>query len=351
MVIICTILIACSDERDTTSKEETVEYELEKKGNIKLEGAQPMFGKFKEHFEISKDESYLFFADRMLDQLFVFDSVGRHVSVIGERNKGPKGLVELSDFTVKDNNEVVIYDAAQRFLKTFDLSGKIINSVNFLQTSPISAFELAWYNDKIITSVVENKFVENPQNSKLVGLFNTDGKLDSLFGKHDPFTTDNNNFSIKSVISIDKERGVLYTNLKKSPFVQIYDMQTFERISYLGIETNNFRIPEKEIYMGLSIPEINKRSENVSSIVGIFTTECCVIQHMQVLTKEWFETVDFSKKENILILYNKETLEFIKEMPVDYILGTVSNNKLYFIEDLDPDNYTVGVYELVKSKK
>ncbi|MDR9419071.1 hypothetical protein [Gracilimonas sp.] len=45
-----------------------------------------------------------------------------------------------------------------------------------------------------------------------------------------------------------------------------------------------------------------------------------------------------------------ETKEFLGEIHTPYTLGTVHKNQLYMIEDFNPDNFILGIYELVENE-
>ena len=84
----------------------------------------------------------------------------------------------------------------------------------------------------------------------------------------------------------------------------MFSKDTFQQIDYFGENTENFSIPEKEVHANLPISEIKKRSSGSSVMAGIYGTENFIVAHMQILTDEFFDTIDFTKKENILVLYD-----------------------------------------------
>lgn len=323
---------------------------LKKVNDVVLDNSKPLYGKFVEQFRINKTGDIWLFAERNQDRIFAFDKQGRFMNVLGERGKGPKGIMHVSGFDINSKNEVIIYDAAQRMLKVFDLKGELILSNTFLSDGKlfVHPYGIYTFKDHLLFSVTELKFIHEPHKSKLLALTDYEGTVDTVFGMHDNFTIDDNTYSAENNILIT--HNSIYTNSVGSPYLQIYNSNTFQQTDYFGEKSASFSIPEKEVHGRLPISEVIKRSTGSSVTTGLYSTEHFIILHMQILTEEFFETTDFSSKKNILVLYDIKTKKFIKEIPVPHTLGAVNNNKLYFIEDFNPDNYTIGIYELIPKK-
>lgn len=329
-----------------------VEISIGKTGSVILDESEPLFGKFHENFRINNTGEFWVFADRIQNKLFVFNKEGEFVSMIGERGRGPNGILSIGGFDINEENEVLIYDSSQRMLKKFNLEGDLINSVNFFDDVEFgtTALEMHSHKNKLLFSIIESQYGREPHKSKLLAFVDYSGVVDTVFGMHDPFAQEDNHYSFQNRIAWGKNENQIFTNLTSSPYIQMYDGNNYQQIDYFGESTKSFSLPGKEIHPSLPILEVIERSTNTSANLGLYLTEEFVIQHMQILTEEWFEMTDFSLKENILVIYDKKTREFVQELSVEHTLGAVQNNQLYFIEDFNPDNYTIGVYEL-KSEK
>ena len=319
---------------------------LTKVDSVVLSNSEPLFGKFVEQFRINEEGDTWIFAERNQNRIFAFDTLGQFINVVGERGKGPKGIMHVSGFEINSENQIIIYDAAQRMLKIFYLNGELIQSNTIFSEGELWAHPYSVNNFKdrlLIIPVTESEFIREPHKSNLLAIVDYGGNVDSVFGKHDKFTTEDNSYSAENTILIDS--NFIYTSSVGSPYIQMYNNETFQQVDYFGENTKIFSIPEKEVHANLPISEINKRSSGSSVMVGIHGTENFVVNHIQILTDEFFDTIDFTKKENILVLYDKKTRKFIKEIAIPYTLAAVNNNKLYMIEDFDADNYTIGVYK------
>jgi len=350
-IVFLVLLVSCSEKETNSTENEVININHLK--SVVLKQSKPLFGKFYERFKITGDGEYWIFVDRMRDKIFVFDKEGQYINTISESGRGPRGIVSIDGFDVNENNEVFIYDASQRMLKIYTLDDELISSNNFLEkvnfgTTPL---EMLWYEGKVLTSIIENEFMFEPQNSKVLALIKTDGEIDTVFGRFDPFAEHDNTYSFFNNITIDDSSNVVFTSLSSSPFIQVFDLNNFSKESYIGAKNSTFKVPEKEISANLSIDEVNRRSVNTSRAVNLFLTDDYIVQHIQTLTEEWFLTTDYSSKANSLIFYDRITGEIVQEVPVEHSLGSVRDDKLYFIEDFNPDNYTIGVYEIVTDQK
>lgn len=344
--LICLLSASCSEKERGNNVQRNIELINQK--SVTLELPDPLFGKFYEEFRITEDSKKWIFADRIRERVYVYDNNGAFLNTIGDRGKGPRGIVRVAGFDVKNNDEVFVYDPSQRLLKLFSIEDSLIHTAEFLEGGKIGTtpFGMLWYKDNIVATIIENEYIYEPDQSKLLSIINTDGSVDTLFGKFDPFAREDNSYSFANVMAVDDQSGLVYTNLQFSPHIQVYNLESTEKVDYINADLQNFNLPEQEITPHLSIPEINKRSVNTTLVANVFLTEKYIVQHIQVLTDEWYKAADYSEKDNILAIYDRQNHHLVDELNTDYTLGAVQDNKLYFIEDFNPDNYTIGIYKL-----
>lgn len=347
LVGIIYILPACYSNKE--SRIEKSSLELVKVDSVTLKQGGKLFGEFFEQLKITSDGKYYLFSERIKNQIFVFKSTGSFYTTIGEEGRGPKGLLEVTGYDINKYNEVLVFDSSQRMLKVFGLEGNLLKSTKILEgvTYNPTANNILWYNDKILATVYDTEVGLETHKSKLIGLINIDGSLNTVFGRFDSFSKQDNQLAFNTLIALDEKNDLAYSNLQTSPYFQVYDLASKKRILYGGHQTKSFNIPSKEINPHMPLSKKFELSENTSGIMHIFLTDHYFVQHMQILTEEWFKTVDYTKKKNVLVVYDRETNEFVEEIPVKHTLCAVQNNKLYLIEDFAPDNYTIGIYELV----
>lgn len=344
--LISLLSASCSEKERGNNVQRNIE--LIKQKSVTLELSDPLFGKFYEEFRITEDSEKWIFADKISDRVYVYNHDGSFLNTIGDRGKGPRGIVRVGGFDVNDDSKVFVYDPSQRMIKIFSIDDSLSHSSQFLKGAEFGStpFEITWYKDRILTTIIENEHIYEPAQSKLLSVVTTDGIVDTLFGTFDPFAKEDNSYVFFNELTIDHHSGLVYTNLRMSPNIQVFDPETKNRVDYISADLKSFVLPDQEITPHLSIPEINKRSVNTTLVANVFLTEKYIVQHIQVLTDEWYKTADYSEKDNILAIYDRQNHHLVDELNTDYTLGAVQDNKLYFIEDFNPDNYTIGIYKL-----
>lgn len=349
-IFLLSFVIGCSSGESEIS---TNEVDIIKVDSVLLQQGEEIFGKFFEQIKITEDKDYFLFSDRIRNQVFVFKSDGTFFSVIGVNGRGPKGILSVSGYDINKNNEVFIYDSMQRMLKVFDLKGNLLHSTEFLERETFNptANNLRWYNNKIVATIYDTDVRFETHKSRLIGLIDTSGTAEAIFGRFDEFSQEDNNLAFNTVIALDEGTDLAYTNLQTSPYFQIYDLNRKVLIGREGHNTENFNIPERELTPSMPISEKFKHRANTSAVAHIFVTDKYIIQHMQILTEEWFDTMDYSSKDNFLIIYDKRSLELIQEVSVPSTPIGAHDNQIYFIEDFNPDNYIIGIYEIVTNQK
>lgn len=319
--------------------------------SVSFSAGEKLFGKFFEQIKITNDQEYLAFAERIKNQVFIFNSKGNLHGVIGESGKGPKGIVQIYGFGFNNSNQVYILDSGQWLLKVFDLKGNLIYSTPFFEevTLQPSPFSISWYKGGFVVPIFEKKYIKKPEKSDLIALVNKNGIPIKTIGTQDPFTSKDNRTSFFSEMALDSVNDLAYSNLQSSPYYQIHDLRSGEKVGMGGKVTKNFNLVEEEIKANSTIQTKKSGLEETSVNRRIFLTNEYVIQQRQTLTKEWFETSQYNSKKNYLVFYSKETNEFLGEISVPFTPIGEHGSKLYLVEDFNPDNYKIGIFEIAEN--
>ena len=343
--------IACTSENGTKDSIP----ELVKVDSLVLQpDSLHLFGMFYEDFKINTQGNKLAFYDRIKEKVFVFDRKGQFKQVYGENNKGPNGILNVAGYDFISSGNIAILDMRQQLLKIFGQNGEVIKSSPVFEDEKFfySGSEFLIYKDEIYLPIVDGNFYNNPNpdSSSLIGKLDLNGNFIKTFGKYDPFLGIDNQYMLDNNFDITNT-GIIYTNLSSSYNIRYYDLNDYSYLGSFGVQFPSFSLPKKEVKLNLPISEINKRMTGTSTTYSIHSTENYFVQHVQVLTEEWFENVNNEDKDNLLVLYDMETKELLGEIHTSYTLGTVHKNQLYMIEDFNPDNYTIGIYELVTKEQ
>ncbi|MDR9419072.1 hypothetical protein [Gracilimonas sp.] len=301
-VILLIVGTACNSENGV---KETLPKLVKVDSLILQPDSQHLFGMFYEDFKINEQGNNLAFYDRIKEKVFVFDRKGRFVQVYGENNKGPNGILNVAGYDFISNGNIAILDMQQRLLKIFDQNGEVIKSSPVFEDEKFfySGLEFLIYKDEIYLPIIDSKYYNNPNpdSSSLIGKLDLNGNFTKTFGKYDPFLSTDNQYMLDSNFDITNA-GIIYTNLSSSYGIRYYDLNDYSYLGSFGVQFPSFSLPKKEVKLNLPISEITKRMTGASTTYSIHSTENYFVQHVQVLTEEWFENVNNENKENLLVL-------------------------------------------------
>ncbi|MFU8811687.1 MAG: hypothetical protein ACNA78_01900, partial [Balneolaceae bacterium] len=188
--------------------------------------------------------------------------------------------------------------------------------------------------------------LENLWKSDLVGVYGLDGQFIKSFGQYDPSIRESKKYLVFPVIDVNVEQQVLASIQMSGYRIQLYDLQTGERLGWFGTKPAHFTEPESPIRAHDSRQQIIEKSIGTSSAIGTFITSDYVLLNFENVTTSFFQTNDFNDKEPYIAVYDIETFDLVGEIRLPYILSHVANDRLYLRKDDNPDNYTISVYEL-----
>lgn len=345
LIFLILLSFACTFEEGVNKKS----LNLEKIDSFVLKpDSLNLFGLFEENFKIYRQGDMIAFSDRIKEKVFLFDDEGNFIQVYGENNKGPNGIISVDGYDFDGEGNIVILDLNQSLLKTFDRDGTVIKSSSVFENEEffLAGSEFIIQEDAIYVPILEGLYANSPDSSNLIGKMDLDGNFVDTFGSFDPFLNDDKQYMMENMFEIS-DNGIIYTNLSSSYRINSYRLNDNNHIESFGTKYPSFSLPQEDVKLNLPIPEINRRMTGVTVTNSIHSTSNYFIQHVQFLTEKWFKNVNFEDKYNLLVLYDIGTKEFIGEIHINGTLGEVHENQLYMIEDFNPDNYTIGVYELV----
>ena len=65
------------------------------------------------------------------------------------------------------------------------------------------------------------------------------------------------------------------------------------------------------------------------------------------ISEDWYKAFDKSYKEYFLTVYDRNTKKYLSEIKLPFMLTAMNNNRVFLIENDNPDNYQIGSYEIV----
>ena len=245
---------------------------------------------------------------------------------------------------------MIVYDGRQLLIKFFDEYGNFYNSFILNQKDiDVTHDALVSYKNKLLFGALEKKYLSNllkAGESKNFIEYSYEGTFLSSFGKYDSLTNSMMDYLLLPVLSLDNETGYIYSVRSNGYIIEGWDVETKKRNLVINQKPNFFTHPKKKIAQNLEHKEIMKRSIDMTFTSGLFVTEKFVYLYMEKITEDFMYSTDKdpSKKIQLLAIYSKAG-KLLAETKLDHVLANIIDDNLHLIENDDPDNYTIGVYE------
>jgi hypothetical protein len=297
----------------------------------------------------------MFFFDTIENKFVVYERDGTLVKSFSNSGRGPLEFERVYAFTIDTEDNLVVYDDSQRLIKIFDkdFTLKEIFEVDNKRYF-ISSHDLEIYDGKIITGIVKAEVANNRMKPELLVaspntvLIPIDQPENILFkGNYDPHLLRIKSRYNRPLLALDDQEKVLFTSHQNSYRIQEFDLASYQRISYFGYKQETYG----EGLVELSQTSENRRenylkSLNESSNEKLFFTDRYVGNFYINGTEEWYDSKDLNDLSYHLAVYDRNTKGLRDVFKVDYRLIGVHGGQLYFIEDENPENFKIGVYEL-----
>jgi len=353
-VLLILILIGCTEgpARDfQPSPVEEKQVTLEKQREITLSSrdtsdiADPLT-----HFAINRDATRLAFYDIILQHFVVTDGQGRLLHVLGGPGRGPEEFIQAINFAFDEHDNLLIYDERLRQLKIFGPEGTLKRTSNLFETGELAkSSSQTFVRDSTVYLGITEMALNNTDEawkSKMMAAFDYQGNLQALYGSYDPYVIESPYYGDSPEFYVGPEAGTLYATQTNSYRIQLFDLASDRRTHYFGRRSPHYRESEEEIDPFYSHARINEMTLNQSFANGIYVTSVFIIYPFQNTTEEWFRTRDQQYQEQYIVLYDRQSHAFNAELKLPHPMGTVAGDRIYLIENSNPDNYTIGVYEL-----
>lgn len=305
-------------------------------------------------FASSADGELHAFFDETNRQFLVADSTGEIQQLIAREGKGPDEILNAAGFDMDEQNQLVVYDNMQRMIKIFDHEGELKssselkNNDHFMIGNDLTAFD-----KKLIAGVFDQKLSQDlneneAQKSTLAGVFGYDGELVDTIGTYDPAVNDTKHYNFFSMVSYDTKSNRLISTQYSSYRIQLYELETGERLAWFGRDTENFNEGQEPITGDMPLEKVQKMSIGRSTPMRLHFSQDYIMLYFENMTEEFYETENRNDREFYIALYDRDTFESYGEFELPHAVGNVAGNKLYLIEDNNPDGFTVGMYEFTE---
>ncbi len=308
-------------------------------------------GSLKYRFVISPDGSRMAFADRLLKRVIITDRNGNMLRVYGKEGKGPIEFLSISTWAFDEKNNLLVYDARQSFIKIFEAEGALKSTISIQPDLQSNSLDMYARNSRIYRGIVESKFAPKERwKSKMMLVMDYNGRQQELMGAYDPYVKKAPHYVTALLVDIDFKSQKLYATHKNSYRIQVFNLETGERLAYFGFISPHYEILAEKINPFAGRETITSKLLNQSITSNLDITSRYILLHFIGLTKRHAETQNQKYLDKYLNIYSKKDHSFISEVKLPYYLGEVYDDKLFLVENNNPDHFTVGVYKLALNK-
>tara|TARA_R110002124_G_scaffold120157_2_gene278015 strand:+ start:676 stop:1797 length:1122 start_codon:yes stop_codon:yes gene_type:complete len=301
----------------------------------------------------------MYFFDTIESKFIIYDNKGRFLKTLGRVGRGPIEFELVYGYTLDNKNNLYVYDDALRRIKVIDDSLKLSSSYAIDNKSYyITSHDLEVVNDNLYlgilgieaASVTDNS--EKLINSPLIMFYDIENQLEekryNYIGTYDPYLMEIESYYYRPIFSIDRKKETILVSHQNSYRFQEFDLKTGNLIKYFGFKSENYGEGEKKSSRNKNRKEnfVNTLSESNNEMV--FTTDEFIGNFYLSGTEQWFDSKDLSDLRYFLSIYSRENYTYLTTFQVDYRLIKVHDNKFYFIENENPEEFKIGVYELIE---
>lgn len=302
-------------------------------------------------FEMDHEHKRIALFDSMTQKFFIFDNHGNFLHVLGQEGQGPEEFLMVYGYTFDESGNLIIYDDALKLIKIFDRDYQLLKTAGVKNDQYYLASRKIFARDSVIVSgVLETQFSgpamrDEVTNSKLVGVFSYGFEEQQVFGRYDEYLDEILPSTSRPVIYEDEAK--IYTSHSNSYRVQVFDKNTGERAQYFGYKSKHFGNLEEQIDPREPLEQRFRKGFEESSTRMLHTDEGHLYLFFINGSEEWLAGKDLQALNYFLMIYDKKTGHFLDEIQLPHRLSYALGNTFYLLENENPEQYTIGVYEVV----
>lgn len=361
ILLLSFIVLSCAERENTPDsdyisfKAETAPVVLKKVRSVVLQGSEKAsIGAPLYRLEIDKSDKMYFF-DTIESKFIVYEKDGTLVKSFAKYGRGPIEFELVYAYTIDNVGNLIVYDSSQRLIKKFNKDLELSGTFEIDKKQLfINSHDLKVFDGNIILGVIKAEVIAakwSPEvlvNSPFLAFLPLQSMDTMVYkGRYDPYLYNVKSRYNRPLLALDDNKQTLYTSHQNSYRIQEYDLLTGQRVNYFGFKTDSFGegVTKSTQKRGNRRDNYLKRLKDSSTQMIFFTDRYLGIFYING-TEAWYDSKDLKDLNYYLAIYDRETKGFINTIETDYRLIGVHKGEFYFIEDENPDNFTLGVYVL-----
>lgn len=362
IIILAILFLSCEVEKKSNGKNPSVDLSdgvqlnLEKISEFKIENTQHLtLDRIRDVVVLNQEEKRLAWVNEDKNEVFITDINGKYICKFGSQGRGPKEFLEITSVGFGSENNIFVYDAKLDLFKKFNDQCKFFEIYEGVLERGIWLLsrKLTMYDNRFYLGIEEQdkSNASNFWKSKTIGAFTNEMELKNSFGVFDSLLIDGNYLYSYPMVTLDRKTGLIYTTHRTLPIVQVFNPENELREGRFGFYSSSFLVASET--PSLSDPIRVRREKNLEqSFVeeSFVSDEHFFLQYTQ-LTEDLLVYGDPTLRKAYLNIFEKEKPHaFLGEISLEFVPLTItSKGKIFLLEDNNPENFRVGVYELEKT--
>lgn len=355
-IIFIIVLIACNDKNEIELFTEEItgkKIELLKIDNIIIsEDSTSFVGKF---LEVKYRDNNIVIADMIQPALFFYNNKGKTIKHLKwVKGEGPGEILQIGNFEIS-NGKIYISDIGNFRWTIFDTNGVFIKvgrpfsdprdkSNQFYSEN---GNRIEHFGDKIFTTIIEDKYNRDlyQHHSKSIAEIDSTLTIKQIFGDMDEIYGKYKIYIPSPAMAIDNN-GYIYFSQRPTYKIYKYD-QKGKLIKVFGFKSN-FKVLDEDFSRNLSMDEIMRISKKYSFTDALFVSNKGYLLHQYIeVTDAFYESRSSADRLNYLKVYTLDGRYIKSDILLKGVLLTTNDNgDLLILENDEPGNRTIGVYEL-----
>ena len=339
------------------AKNESTDYthtiiELKKTGEFILFGENVTLGRIETPAIVIERQGTkkIVFYDAAQNQILIADTTGLISQTIGSVGSGPEEFRHITSFGI-DKDTIIVLDSSLDLVKKFTIDGTLIG----IHESMVAKDNLWPRSNRLFVSNghyyfgIQEAEISNENNhwkSKIIAKYTKNGTLVDKFGSYHPSLI-GSGLLYNYANLLQRNDGDFYTTHRTSYQIQRFSGTNGTLVSSFGVVSPYFKQSDERPSIYDNREEKNKINVRFSFVDDAFVSQNYLAFHFFNFTKEYWITRDPNDQENFFQIYDLND-EYIGDIVLPYYpLSMDNDNIIYLLEDDNPDQFKVGMYEMV----
>lgn len=272
-------------------------------------------------------------------RIVITDYNGELIETIGKEGRGPEEIISARAFGFDDDNNILVLDKAGGLFKYYNRATGNVNSYVYpirlgisITSRNLQLCEDRWYLG------IQLLKMSTDSNVPIIGIFDTTFNLVDTLGGYDPFFKGRKDIMQEPVIRIDCENRRIYTTHGKVPYIQVFSMDSKNRIKRTTTIPSSFMLSDKFIALVTNSREMNRYLNEKQSLSLRIAHTDDYIYHVfangRKIGDQSQQNRKFTDRDYFVAVYDKKSLEYLGEIKLlGPAIGSTIEGEIIVLKD------------------